>query len=388
MNKKYLIIGAGFSGAVLANQLVCNSNCIIDIWDERDHIGGNCHTKRDEQTGIMVHEYGPHIFNTDKKEIWDFVNSFGEFRPYVHRVKAMSNGKIYSLPVNLHTINQLFGKSFTPAQAKDFLKSMADASITHPQNFEEQALHFIGKELYHAFFYGYTKKQWGCEPTELPASILKRIPVRFNYDDNYHNNIFTGIPVDGYSSVIQKMMEHKNIQVTLNKKFEPGMDISGYDHIFYTGPLDAWFNYKHGRLGYRTVTFEKFYADGDYQGTAQMNYCDVDVPYTRITEHKNFANWEQHDKTIYFKEFSKETEPSDIPYYPKRLEKDKVLLMQYRNDAEALQGVSFLGRLATYRYMDMHHVIGEALNFSNAFLHAIKSGNRPPVFSNTEEQPK
>lgn len=385
MNKKYLIIGAGFSGTVLANRLAGNGDCVIDIWDERDHIGGNCHTKRDEQTGIMVHEYGPHIFNTDKKEIWDFVNSFGEFRPYVHRVKAMSNGKIYSLPVNLHTINQLFGKTFTPAQAKEFLKTLADGSITQPKNFEEQALHFIGKELYYAFFYGYTKKQWGCEPTELPASILKRIPVRFNYDDNYHNNIFTGIPVDGYSAIIQKMIEYDNIQITLNKKFEPGMNISGYDHVFYTGPLDAWFNYKYGRLGYRTVTFEKLYGDGDFQGTTQVNYCDEAVPYTRITEHKHFTNWEQHDKTIYFKEYSKETEPTDIPYYPKRLQKDKALLMQYRHDAEALQGISFLGRLATYRYMDMHHVIGEALDFSASFLQAMQAGAKPPVFSNTEE---
>ena len=364
--------------------MVKNSDCIIDIWDERNHIGGNCHTERDAETGIMVHKYGPHIFNTDKKEIWDFVNSLGEFRPYVHRVKAMSSGKIYSLPVNLHTINQLFGKSFTPAQAKGFLETLADDSITDPQNFEEQALRFIGKELYYAFFYGYTKKQWGCEPTELPASILKRIPVRFNYDDNYHNNIFTGIPVDGYSAIIQKLIEHENIHVTLNKKFEPGVDISSYDHVFFTGPVDAWFNYKYGRLGYRTVTFETFYADGDFQGTTQMNYCDENVPYTRITEHKHFTNWEQHDKTIYFKEYSKETEPSDIPYYPKRLEKDKALLMQYRKDAEALQGVSFLGRLATYRYMDMHHVIGEALSFSKSFLQATQAGNKPPVFSNTE----
>jgi len=384
MSKKYLIIGAGFSGSVLANQLIKSADCIIDIWDERNHIGGNCHTQRDEKTGIMVHQYGPHIFNTDKKEIWDFVNSIGEFRPYVHRVKAMSNGKIYSLPVNLHTINQLFNKSFTPEEAKVFLESLADDSIAMPQNFEEQALRFIGKELYYAFFYGYTKKQWGCEPTELPASILKRIPVRFNYDDNYHNNIYTGIPVDGYTAIIQKLIEHKNIKVTLNKKFTPGMDVSSYDHVFYTGPVDAWFNYKYGRLGYRTVTFEIFYADGDFQGATQMNYCDENIPYTRITEHKHFTNWEQHDKTIYFKEYSKETEPFDIPYYPKRLEKDKALLIQYRKDAEALTGVSFLGRLATYRYMDMHHVIGEALSFSKSFLQATQTGLKPPVFSNTE----
>ncbi|HQW93186.1 MAG TPA: UDP-galactopyranose mutase [Ferruginibacter sp.] len=384
MKKKYLIIGAGFSGTVLANQLVNNSDCSIDIWDERDHIAGNCHTERDKQTGIMVHQYGPHIFNTDKKEIWDFVNSFIEFRPYVHRVKAMSNGKVYSLPVNLHTINQLFGKSFTPAEAKVFLETLADTSITDPQNFEEQALRFIGTELYYAFFYGYTKKQWGCEPTELPASILKRIPVRFNYDDNYHNNIFTGIPVDGYTALMQKLIDHPAIAVTLNKKFEPGMDVTGYDHVFYTGPIDAWFNFKYGRLGYRTVTFETFYADGDFQGATQMNFCDESVPYTRITEHKHFTNWEQHDKTICFKEFSKETGPDDIPYYPKRLENDKTLLLKYRHDAEALQQVSFLGRLATYRYMDMHNVIGEALNFAKSFLQSDNTGAKAPVFPNQE----
>lgn len=382
--KNYLIIGAGFSGTVLAHQLCKNSNCKIDIWDERDHIGGNCHTSRDEQTGIMVHHYGPHIFNTDKKEIWDFVNSLMEFKPYVHRVKAMSNGKVYSLPVNLHTINQLFGKSFTPAEAKAFLETLADKTIEDPQNFEEQALRFIGKELYNAFFYGYTKKQWGCEPTELPASILKRIPVRFNYDDNYHNNIYTGIPVDGYTALIEKLATHENITVTLNKKFESGMDTSAYDHVFYTGPVDAWFDFKYGRLGYRTVTFEKNYADGDFQGVTQMNYCDADVPYTRIAEPKHFTYWEQHDKTVYFKEFSKETEPTDIPYYPKRLTADKTLLLQYRADAENLQKVSFLGRLATYRYMDMHHVIGEALSFAAAFLNAEKQGTKPPVFPNTE----
>jgi UDP-galactopyranose mutase len=384
MEKKYLIVGAGFSGTVLAHQLAKNSNCTIHIWDERDHIGGNCHTSRDEQTGIMVHHYGPHIFNTDKKEIWDFVNSLVEFKPYVHRVKAMSNGKIYSLPVNLHTINQLFGKSFTPVQAKEFLETLADKAIEDPQNFEEQALRFIGKELYTAFFYGYTKKQWGCEPTALPASILKRIPVRFNYDDNYHNNIYTGIPVDGYTALIEKLIAHDNIEVKLNKKFTSDDDLSIYDHVFYTGPLDAWFNFKYGRLGYRTVTFEKKYADGDFQGVTQMNYCDAKVPYTRITEPKHFTYWEKHDKTVYYKEFSKETEAADIPYYPKRLAADKDLLLKYRADAEKLEKVSFLGRLATYRYMDMHHVIGEALQYAATFLGATANKINPPVFSNTE----
>lgn len=384
MSNRFLIIGSGFSGCVLAQQLAQQLDCTIDIWDERNHIGGNCFTKKDEATGILVHEYGPHIFNTDKKEIWDYVNSFGPFRPYVHRVKAVSNGKVYSLPVNLHTLNQLFQRSFTPDEARDFLKSLADESIEEPQNFEEQALRFIGKELYHAFFYGYTKKQWGCEPTELPASILKRIPVRFNYDDNYHNNFYTGIPEEGYTAVMEKMIENKKITVTLNKKFLPEDDMSAYRHVFYTGPLDAYFNFNYGRLGYRTVTFEKFYADGDYQGVTQMNFCDADVPYTRVTEHKHFTYWQQFEKSIIFKEFSKETGADDIPYYPKRLAKDKELLMKYRQDAEKLSGISFLGRLATYRYMDMHHVIGEALNFARTFINAFQKMEKPPVFANTE----
>jgi UDP-galactopyranose mutase len=384
MSTRFLIIGSGFSGCVLANHLLKNLDCTIDIWDERNHTAGNCHTERDEQTGIMVHQYGPHIFNTDKKEIWDYVNSFGEFKNYVHRVKAISNGKIYSLPVNMFTINQFFNKIFSPQQARIFLESLADKSIVDPQNFEEQALHFIGKDLYKAFFYGYTKKQWGCEPTELPASILKRIPVRFNYDDNYHTNEYTGIPVDGYSFIMNKMIDDKRIKVTLNKKFTPTTDVSEYTHVFYTGPLDAYFNHEFGRLGYRTVTFEKLYAEGDYQGLSQMNYCNEEVPYTRIVEHKFFTPWEKHDKTIYVKEYSKETTAQDIPYYPKRLSADKIMLKKYRNKAETLKGISFLGRLATYRYMDMHHVIGEAIAFANECTKNIKSNIQLPVFSNVE----
>ncbi len=384
MAQRFLIVGSGFSGCVLANQLVQQMDCTITIWDERNHIGGNCHTERDEKTGVMVHQYGPHIFNTDKKEIWDYVNSFVPFRPYVHRVKANSKGKIYPLPVNLQTINQYFNQSFNPSAAKAFLATLADKSITDPKDFEEQALHFIGRELYEAFFYGYTKKQWGCEPTALPASILKRIPVRFNYDDNYHTNTYTGIPEDGYSAVMEKMIAINGITVELNRRFDPAAPPPGFDHIFYTGPLDAYFSHVHGRLGYRTVTFEKFYADGDYQGLSQMNYCDESVPYTRITEHKHFTPWEQHQQTVCFREFSKETTPDDIPYYPKRLETDKNLLLQYRFDAEQLKGVSFLGRLATYRYMDMHHVIGEALAFARSFSSAHREGSPLPIFANVE----
>lgn len=380
MSFKFLIIGAGFSGSVLANRLAQQVDCTIDIWDEREHIGGNCYTERDKETGVMVHKYGPHIFNTDKKEIWDFVNSFVEFRPYIHSVKAMSNGKIYSLPVNLQTINQLFDKTFTPEEAKVFLESLADKTIEDPQNFEEQALRFIGKQLYYAFFYGYTKKQWGCEPAELPASILKRIPVRFNYNDNYYNNPFSGIPVNGYTALFEKLIDQRNIQLHLTKKFNSSDNVSEYDHLFYTGPIDAFFNYSYGRLGYRTVTFSPERTTGDYQGTSVINYNDENIPYTRIAEHKHFAPWEENEKTIYFKEYSKETEPTDIPYYPKRLKQDIDLLGKYRNEAEKLTNVSFLGRLATYRYMDMHHVIGEALDYSKEFIEAIQNGKTIKVF--------
>ncbi|MDP4283944.1 MAG: UDP-galactopyranose mutase [Bacteroidota bacterium] len=384
MATRFLIIGAGFSGAVLAHELSKMGDCIIEVWDERNHIGGNCFTERDEETEIMVHKYGPHIFNTDRKEIWDYVNSFTEFRPYVHRVKAMHNGKVYSLPINLYTLNQLFGQTFTPQTAKEFLERLGDKKIMHPKNFEEQALHFIGEELYRAFFYGYTKKQWGCEPSELPASILKRIPVRFNYDDNYHNNIFTGIPVEGYTVLIQKLLDHPSIHIHLNKKFYSSEDTNEYAHVFYTGPIDAYFNYEFGKLGYRTVRFESSIHEGDFQGVAQMNYCDENIPYTRITEHKHFTPWELHKKSIIFKEFSKETGENDIPYYPKRLKKDKELLAFYRNKANSLKKISFLGRLATYRYMDMHHVIGEAINFSKIFSEAFEVKKTLPIFPNKE----
>lgn len=381
MTKKYLIVGSGFSGAVLANRLAEKLDCIIDVWDERGHIAGNCHTKRDVETNVMVHEYGPHIFNTDKKEIWDFVNSFVEFKPFVNRVKANYKDNIYSLPVNLHTINQFFNSSFGPAEAKAFIESKANKTIDEPKSFEEQALKFIGPELYQAFFYGYTKKQWGCEPSELPASILKRLPVRFNYNDNYYNNIYQGIPVDGYTALVEKLLDSEKINVALNKKFQYSDELAkAYDHIFYTGPIDAFYNYKHGKLGYRTVYFEKHIATGDHQGNAVINYCEEKIPFTRVHEHKHFAPWEVHEKTVYFKEFSKETEADDIPYYPKRLEADKQILAAYKAEALQSSGISFLGRLATYRYMDMHHVIGEAINFAENFTNSLKKAIDPPVF--------
>jgi UDP-galactopyranose mutase len=371
--KKFLIVGAGFSGAVVAERLVNNLDCKVVVIDERDHIGGNCHTKRDEETGVMVHTYGPHIFNTDNMEVWEYIQRFGKFEPFINRVKIVYKGQVYSMPINLHTINQFYGKTLNPAEAKKFVEGLSDQSIGEPKNFEEQAMKFIGKDLYKAFFYGYTKKQWGCEPSELPASILKRLPVRFNYNDNYYNNPIQGIPVDGYTSLFEKMLDHPSIEVKLSTKFDKSLDTTEYDHVFYTGPIDAFFDYKHGRLSYRTVFFEKHVADGDYQGNPVINYSEESVPYTRVHEHKHFTPWESHDKTVYFKEFSKETAAEDIPYYPKRLSADMQVLDKYQQEVNTLNGYTFLGRLATYRYMDMHHVIGEALVAAKKFIESIKS---------------
>lgn len=365
--KKYLIIGSGFSGAVIAEQLSKNPDNKILILEERNHIGGNCYTERDKETNIMVHKYGPHIFNTDNEEIWDYIQNFCEMIPFVNRVKSIYKSEVYSLPINLHTINQFFKKNLNPREAKLFIENIAQKNIVEPQNFEEQALKFIGKDLYEAFFYGYTKKQWGCEPSELPASILKRLPVRFNYNDNYYNNPFQGIPKEGYTSIFEKMLDSENIEVLLNTKFDESYDLSGFDHIFYTGPIDAFFNYKHGKLSYRTVFFEKHFSEDDYQGNAVINYADPEIPYTRIHEHKHFTPWESHEKTVYFKEFSKETKEEDIPYYPKRLSKDLEILSKYETEKKGLEKITFIGRLATYRYMDMHHVIGEALEIAKDF---------------------
>lgn len=365
--KRYLVVGAGFSGAVLAREVAENSDAKVLVIDERPHVAGNCFTERDPSTGVTVHKYGPHIFNTDYERVWDYVNRYGKLRPWVNRVKAVTPRGVYGLPINLLTINQFFGKTFNPEEAKAFVATLGDSSIGEPANFEEQALKFIGRDLYEAFFYGYTKKQWGCEPTEISASVLKRLPVRFNYDDNYYASQYQGIPEEGYSGIIENLLAHPQIEVQVGRTFVAG-EGEEFDHTFYTGPIDAYFGYRLGRLSYRTVTFERIDAVGDYQGNAVLNYPEQAVPFTRVHEHKHFTPWEQHDKTVAFREYSKATEPEDVPYYPVRRENDMTLLRKYYELGREEGKVSFLGRLATYRYLDMDDVIHEALELSEAFL--------------------
>lgn len=368
-----LIVGAGFSGSVIARELA-EQGCQITVVDKRSHIAGNCHTEHDAETGVMVHQYGPHIFHTDDEEVWQYINKYGEMMPYTNRVKSTVNGQVYSLPVNLHTINQFFGKAFGPKEAHEFIvNEQADKTIKEPQSFEEQALKFVGRDLYEAFFKGYTQKQWGLSPKKLPASILKRLPVRFNYNDNYFFHQFQGIPKNGYTAIVENILNHENIQVLLNTDFNHH-DVEDYEHIFYTGALDGFYNYRLGRLGYRTLDFERHVDEGDYQGCAVMNYGEESVPFTRIAEHKHFTPWKNHEKTVYFKEFSRLCGKDDIPYYPIRLVDEKKLLEDYVNLANQEIKVTFVGRLATYRYLDMDVTIREALDVARAFLIAKQNG--------------
>lgn len=369
---EFLMVGAGFSCAVIARKFA-EAGHNVTIIDQRDHLAGNCHTERDADTQVMVHTYGPHIFHTDDDEVWDYINQWGEFKPYVNRVKTTSQGAVYSLPINLHTINQYFSMTLSPREAQEFLQSQADTSIINPETLEEQAMRFVGKDLYEAFFKGYTQKQWGVHPSKLPASILKRLPIRFNYDDNYFNHKYQGMPAKGYTEIVAKLLEHKNIQVKLGVSFDKEME-SEFEHVFYSGPIDVYFEFQHGRLDYRTLDFKKEVHEGDFQGGAVMNYGDADVPFTRITEHKHFSPWEKHEKTLIYKEYSRLATSQDIPYYPIRFAGgDSVdVLSKYVLLANNQKKVTFVGRLGTYRYLDMDATIREAIDTAHAALDALK----------------
>ncbi|HXH75518.1 MAG TPA: UDP-galactopyranose mutase [Bacteriovoracaceae bacterium] len=374
------IAGAGFAGAVIARELAETGNYRVTVFDERMHVGGNCHTERDEETGVMVHKFGPHIFNTSREDVWDYVNKWGKFEPYVNRVKAVTAKGVFSLPINLLTINQFFNKRLTPAEARDFVGGLGDDDIKEPKSFEEQAMKFLGKDFYKNFFYGYTKKQWGVEPSKLPASILKRLPVRFNYDDNYYNQKFQGIPVSGYTQIVKRILDHHDIDVRIGQRLDPERK-KDFDHVFWSGPMDGYFKFKLGRLGYRTLKFDRFVDHGDHQGNAVVNYCEEEVPYTRIAEHKHFTPWEEHEKTVCFKEYSKLCEEGDTPYYPLRLNDDKEMLEKYVSLAEKEEGVTFIGRLGTYRYLDMHVVIGESMDLASKCI--LTERHEWPKFSNS-----
>lgn len=373
---RFGVAGAGFSGAVIARELAAAGHEVV-VFESRDHVAGNAHTERDPDTGVMIHRYGPHIFHTGNERVWSYVNRFGTMMPYNHRVRTTVGGRVYLLPVNLLTINQLFDTAFGPDEARAFIADRADSSIGEPRNFEEQALKFMGRKLYEAFFLGYTRKQWGLEPTEIPAAVLKRLPLRFSYEDSYFNHPHQAIPRDGYTAIVASILDRPGIEVRLSTPYTEA-DRADFDHSIWTGPLDAWFGFRHGRLGYRTLDFEEIRADGDHLGCAVMNYGDLDVPHTRIAEHKHFAPWEEHAQTVCFRETSRLAGVDDIPYYPIRLAQDKSLLSSYVEAARAESGVTFLGRLGTYRYLDMDVTIAEALAAADGILESIQTGDDIP----------
>ena len=364
------IVGAGFSGAVVARELA-EAGVNVEVFETRNHIGGNCFTERHE-CGTIVHVYGPHIFHTADQRVFDYISQFGEFVPFEHRVHATAGGRVYSLPINLLTVNQVFGTTFTPSEAEAFLASQSVPKGGRT-DLEAHGRSMLGDVLYELVFDGYTTKQWGSAPSELPASVLQRLPVRFNYNSSYFSHPIHAMPRLGYTPIFEQLLDHPRIDLHLNTAVDAA-GLAGFDHAFWSGPVDAYFGYSLGRLRYRTLDFEEEVHDGDYQGCAVMNQTDLDVPFTRTTEFNYFTPWEHHDRTVIYREFSRDCGENDIPYYPLRLNEDGELLGRYLKAADQEPGVTFLGRLGTYRYLDMDVCIGEALDVAAEFLKRLDRG--------------
>ncbi len=364
--KKLFIVGSGFFGAVVAERITAMYDAEVIVIDRRDHPGGNCYSEIDVETGVEYHKYGSHIFHTSDERVWNYINRFGAFNEYRHRVYTSFNGEIFSMPINLDTINSYYRKALTPEEAKEFIaQEIKKENILTPQNLEEKAISLIGRPLYEAFVRGYTLKQWEKDPQELSPDIITRLPVRYNYNNRYFSDRFEGIPVDGYGKMLQKMFSSPKIKLLLNTTYKDiKTEISGQDIVLYTGAADEFFDYKFGALEWRTVDFqvEKFdYTD--YQGTSVMNYAGEKVPFTRIHEFKHYHPERQDTgKTIIFKEFSRFASPGDEPYYPVFTEKNQQLHKKYIEFAKKeTPNVVFGGRLGLYRYLDMDDTIAEAL---------------------------
>ncbi|HDX9587159.1 TPA: UDP-galactopyranose mutase [Bacillus pseudomycoides] len=355
----YLIVGAGLFGAVFAHEASKKGKKCLVI-DKRNHIGGNVYTENIE--GINVHKYGAHIFHTNNKKIWDYVNSFVEFNRYTNSPVANFKGEIYNLPFNMNTFNKLWGV-ITPEEAKQKIEEQKqEAGITSPQNLEEQAISLVGTDIYEKLIKGYTEKQWGRSAKDLPSFIINRLPVRFTYDNNYFNDRYQGIPVGGYNVIIEKMFENSEIRLNTDF-FENREELEGMaSKIVFTGMIDQFFNYEHGVLEYRSLQFEtQVLSDTDnYQGNAVVNYTDRETPYTRIIEHKHFEFGSQ-EKTVITKEYPSEWKHGHEPYYPINDKKNTEIYQKYKELADKEENVIFGGRLATYKYYDMHQVIGAAL---------------------------
>lgn len=379
-----VIVGAGFFGLTVAEQTATKLNKRVLVLERRSHIGGNAYSEAEPETGIEVHKYGAHLFHTSNKRVWDYVNQFTEFTDYKHRVYTNHQGQVYPLPMNLAMINQFFGRAFTPDEARQLVAEQASEFETkNAQNLEEKAISLIGRKLYEAFIKNYTAKQWQTDPKELSESIITRLPVRYNYDNRYFNDTYEGLPKNGYTAWLEKMAEHENIEVRLNVDyFEVRDQIPAGTPTIYTGPVDRYFDYSEGRLGWRTVDLEQEVVSttGDFQGTSVMNYADEDVPFTRILEFRHFHPERDYpaDKTVIVREYSRFAKEDDEPYYPINTPEDRAKLERYREliKGEAKErNIIFGGRLGTYKYLDMHMAIGSALStFDNKVAPHLTTG--------------
>ena len=371
MNYDLVVVGSGLFGLTIAEQAAFRWGLRVAIVERRSHLGGNAYSEIDPETGIEVHKYGAHLFHTSNERVWEYVNRFTSFTSYVHRVWTTVDGVVYPMPVNLGTINQFFSAAYGPDEARALIaQQAAEVDGQEITDFESKGVSLVGRPLFEAFFKNYTAKQWQTDPKDLPASIISRLPVRYNYDSRYFNDKYEGLPVDGYTAWMERMVASDLIDVYLDTDFfDPENPLNkaavvGKVPVVYTGPVDRYFDYSAGDLSWRTVDFEKEVVEtGDYQGCSVMNYGDIDVPFTRIIEFRHFHPERdyQDKKTVIFREFSRFADHGDEPYYPVNTAQDRERLEQYRELMKNEDRVFFGGRLGTYKYLDMHMAIASAL---------------------------
>jgi len=361
-----VIVGAGLYGLTVAETMAREYGKRSLILDRRNHPGGNAWSERERQTGIEIHRYGAHLFHTSNERVWNYVNRFTSFTGYQHRVFTVFKGKVYPMPINLGTVCAYFGRHFSPDQARSLIREQASEALgSEATNLEEKAISLIGRPLYEAFVRGYTAKQWQTDPRELSPDIITRLPVRYTFDNRYFSDTHEGLPVSGYDNWINRMLESPLIDLQLcTDFFEIRHQLPPAALLVYTGPLDCYFDYSEGHLGWRTLDFEQEVVQtGDFQGTPVMNYADKDIPYTRIHEFRHFHPEREYpkDKTVIVREYSRDADPTDEPYYPINSARDRERLKRYRARAEKEPNVYFGGRLGTYKYLDMHMAIASAL---------------------------
>ena len=372
MNADLVVVGSGFFGLTVAQQCAQNLGLNVIVIDRRGHLGGNAYSEDDVETGIEVHRYGAHLFHTSNERVWEYANGFTAFTSYQHRVYTNFRGQVFPMPINLGTINQYFDAAYSPDEARDLIAGQAgEFSVDGAQNLEEKGISLIGRPLYEAFIRGYTAKQWQTDPKLLAAEIISRLPVRYNYDNRYFNDAHEGLPAHGYTAWLERMASHDRIEVRLDTDFfDTAQEIHqanvvGNIPVVYTGPVDRYFDFAHGRLGWRTLDFEReVLSTGDFQGTSVMNYADPEVPFTRIHEFRHFHPERDYpgDRTVIMREFSRFAKGEDEPYYPVNTPQDRERLLRYRDLARSERNVLFGGRLGTYKYLDMHMAIGAALS--------------------------